>query len=274
VGRTPLLGADVSLQPTHRCTSCMIAAAMGPDFWHGLWKIIIADIILAGDNAVVIALAVRSLPERQQFWGRMFGAFGAVALRVLFVWIVTWLLKIPYLQVAGGLALVWIAYKLVRDQATPTDDVEVNAGASLWQAIWIIVVADVVMSFDNVMAISAASMDESGNTHMGLVIIGLLLSIPLVVFGSGLLSHLMKRFPVVIWLGAGLLGHVAAEMILNDNDVRAKLGNATAEMLEHRLPFLVGAVIAGLGWWLSWRESASRRAAAAARQAKAQELER
>jgi YjbE family integral membrane protein len=236
----------------------MIAAALGPDFWEGLWKIIIADIILAGDNAVVIALAVRSLPERQQFFGRMFGAFGAVVLRVLFVWIVTWLLKVPYLQVVGGAALIWIAYKLVRDQASPTEDVEVNAGASLWQAIWIIVVADVVMSFDNVMAISAASMDDSGRTHMGLVIIGLLLSIPLVIFGSGLLSHLMKRFPVLVWLGAGLLGHVAAEMILNDNDVRAALGVETAEMLEHRLPFLLGAIIAGIGWWLSWR-AASRR---------------
>src|SRR5678810_47991 len=145
----------------------MIAAALGPEFWAGLWKIIIADIILAGDNAVVIALAVRSLPQRQQFMGRMFGAFGAVLLRVLFVWIVTWLLKVPYLQVVGGLALVWIAYKLVRDQASPTEDPEVNAGASLWQAIWIIVVADVVMSFDNVMAISAASMEKKKNTQRG-----------------------------------------------------------------------------------------------------------
>jgi len=191
--------------------------------------------------------------------GRIFGAFGAVVLRVLFVWIVTWLLKVPYLQVVGGLALIGIAYKLVRDQASPTEGVEVKAGASLWQAIWIIVVADVVMSFDNVMAISAASMDESGHTHMGLVIIGLLLSIPLVIFGSGLLSHLMKRFPVLIWLGAGLLGHVAVEMILNDNDVRAALGVQTAEMLEHRLPFVVGAIIAGIGWWLSRRAAASRR---------------
>ena len=234
--------------------------AMGPDFWHGLWKIIIADIILAGDNAVVIALAVRSLPQRQQFMGRMFGAFGAVLLRVLFVWIVTWLLKVPYLQVVGGLALVWIAYKLVRDQASPTEDPEVNAGASLWQAIWIIVVADVVMSFDNVMAISAASMDEAGKTHMGLVIIGLALSIPLVVFGSGLLSLLMHRFPVVVWLGAGLLGHVAGEMIFNDNEIREMIGESTAEMLEHRVPFAMGAVIAMIGWWLSLRAQAARRA--------------
>jgi YjbE family integral membrane protein len=243
-------------------------AALSPEFWQGLWKIIIADIILAGDNAVVIALAVRALPERQQFWGRMFGAFGAVALRVFFVWIVTWLLKVPFLQVAGGLALVWIAYKLVRDQAGSSDDVEVHAGASLWHAIWIIVVADVVMSFDNVMAISAASMDSSGHTHMGLVLIGLLLSIPLVVFGSGLLTHLMKRLPMLVWLGAGLLGHVAGEMIFNDGKVRGALGETNAEMLEHRIPFLMGAMIAGLGWWLSWRNATALRAMDAARMKK------
>jgi YjbE family integral membrane protein len=230
-------------------------AAVSPEFWAGLWKIIIADIILAGDNAIVIALAVRSLPERQQFWGRMFGAFGAVALRVFFVWIVSWLLQVPYLQVVGGVALIWIAYKLVRDQAGEGSEVEVNAGASLWHAIWIIIVADVVMSFDNVMAISAASMDATGHTHMGLVMIGLALSIPLVVFGSGVLAHLMKRFPMLVWLGAGLLGHVATQMILNDHQVRAALGAHLVELLENRLPYLVGALIAGMGWWMSRRAS-------------------
>jgi predicted tellurium resistance membrane protein TerC len=118
------------------------------------------------------------------------------------------------------------------------------------------------------MAISAASMDSSGQTHMGLVVIGLLLSIPLVVFGSGLLSHLMQKFPILVWLGAGLLGHVAGEMILNDAKVRGALGETSAEMLEHRVPFLMGAMIAGLGWWLSWRNTTALRAADAARMKK------
>jgi YjbE family integral membrane protein len=214
-------------------------------FWTGLWQVIIADIILAGDNAVVIALAVRSLPARQQFWGRIGGAFGAVGLRVAFVWIISWLLKIPFLQLLGGLLLVWIAWKLVRQQPGEEEEGHVKEGATLWQAIWIIVVADVVMSFDNVMAIAGAS-----KGHMGLVIFGLLFSIPLVVLGSGILSDLMKRLPVLIWLGAGLLGHVAGHMMLADVRVHALLGVWT-HLLESTLPLTLGAIIAAMGWWFS-----------------------
>jgi YjbE family integral membrane protein len=214
-------------------------------FWTGLWQVIIADIVLAGDNAVVIALAVRSLPEKQQFWGRILGAFGAVALRVLFVWMVSWLLKIPFLQFAGGVMLVWIAWKLVRQPPGSDDAAHVREAATLWDAIWVIVVADVVMSFDNVMAIAGAS-----HGHMGLVIFGLLFSIPLVVLGSGLLSDLMKRMPWLVWLGAGLLGHVAGSMMLADTRIRTILG-PVAEMLDTRLPFFLAGIIAGLGWWFS-----------------------
>jgi YjbE family integral membrane protein len=226
-----------------------------PQFWSGLWKVIIADIVLAGDNAVVIALAVRSLPERQKFWGRIFGSFGAVALRVLFVWIITWLLAVPFLKLVGALLLVWIALKLVQPEHDGEAGAKVHEGNSLGQAIWIIVVADLVMSFDNVMAISAAS-----KGHMGLVIFGLLLSIPLVVFGSGLLSDLMKRYPIIIWLGAGLLGHVAGDMMLTDTRTRIFLGDL-APLLEHKLPIAMAMGIAALGWWLARKKMAKALAA-------------
>lgn len=225
-------------------------------FWNGLWQVIVADILLAGDNAVVIALAVRSLPERQQFWGRILGAAGAVVLRVAFVWVVSALLKVPFLQLTGGLLLVWIAWKLVREPAGGDDAGKVRAGATLGHAIWIIVLADVVMSFDNVMAIAGAS-----KGHMGLVIFGLVFSIPLVVLGSGLLSDLMRRMPLLIWLGAGLLGHVAGAMMLADPKVHAAL-EPWGHLLEHRAPIVLGAVITVLGWWFS-KEPPVRRTDAA-----------
>ena len=215
-------------------------------FWEGLWKVIVADIVLAGDNAVVIALAVRTLPARQQFWGRIFGAFGAVALRVLFVYLISSLLLVPFLRVVGGVLLIWIAVKLVQPKnIVVEDDDHVRAGTSLFEAIWIIVVADVVMSFDNVMAISGAS-----KGHLGLVIFGLLFSIPLVVIGSGLLSAIMRRFPWMIWLGSGLLGHVAGEMILADPRVRDWLG-PVAMRLDQFLPLAFGVSLVALGWFLA-----------------------
>jgi YjbE family integral membrane protein len=214
-------------------------------FWQGLGKIVGSDIILAGDNAVVIALAVRSLPGQQQFWGRIFGSLGAVGLRVLFVWLITWLLNVPFLKFVGGILLIWIAFKLLKQNADESDEEHVKEGNSFWHAIWIIVVADIVMSFDNVVAIAGAA-----HGHMGLVIFGLVFSIPLVIFGSGILSDLMKRFPALVWLGAGLLGHVAGDMILSDERVGGALGQSVA-LLEHRLPILLGAFIVGLGWWFS-----------------------
>ncbi len=224
---------------------CLMLLLADAQFWTSLWQVIIADIILAGDNAIVIALAVRSLPAKQQFWGRIFGAAGAVVLRVVFVWVVSWMLRIPYLQFVGGLMLVWIAWKLVREQGGGEEEGHVREAATLWHAIWIIVVADVVMSFDNVMAIAGAS-----KGHMGLVIFGLLFSIPLVVLGSGILSDLMKRLPMLIWLGAGLLGHVAGSMMLADVRIHAAI-EPWVHLLDHSVPIVLGAVIAAMGWWYS-----------------------
>jgi YjbE family integral membrane protein len=141
--------------------------------------------------------------------------------------------------------LIWIAVKLVQHKAVVAEDEPVRAGTSLWEAIWIIVVADVVMSFDNVMAIAGAS-----KGHMGLVIFGLLFSIPLVVLGSGLLATMMRRFPWMIWLGSGLLGHVAGEMMLADPRARAWFG-PFATRLDHFLPLALGVSLVALGWLLA-----------------------
>jgi YjbE family integral membrane protein len=213
-----------------------------PEFWKRWVRIVFIDLALAGDNAVVIALAVRSLPPREQFFGRVFGTAGAVGLRLIFVFLVSMLLRIPFLQLVCGLLLVWIAVKLVRPAHGGEENV--RPGATLREAIGVIILADVVMSLDNVVAISAAAQGD-----MKLVIFGLLLSIPLVVWGSGLLAGWMNRFPVIIWIGGGVLGFVAAELILKDAWVVAQLGIPVAHAAHHSVPYVLGIGIALLGWW-------------------------
>lgn len=210
------------------------------DFWKRWIRIVFIDLALAGDNAVVIALAVRSLPPREQFFGRIFGTGGAVGLRLVFVFLVTWLMQIPFLQLVCGLLLVWIAIKLVRPAQESEE--KVRSGATLKEAIGVIILADVVMSLDNVIAISAAAGGD-----LRLVVFGLLLSIPLVVWGSGVLAKMMNRFPVIIWLGGGVLGFVAAELIHKDKWVEATFGPALAASY-HIAPYVFGVVIALLGW--------------------------
>ena len=194
---------------------------MGLDFLLSVGKIVLLDLILAGDNAVVIALAVRTLPPRQQFQGRIWGTVGAVGLRLLFITIVSYLLGVPLLQVTGALLLMWIALKLVRQTGEGGGEGHVRQGTSLLEAIWIILVADVVMSLDNVIAIAGAAHGD-----MRLVIFGIALSIPIVVWASGLLASLMNRHPWIILLGAGVLGEVAGKMIVEDHWVVTRLGHA------------------------------------------------
>jgi YjbE family integral membrane protein len=212
-----------------------------PEFWARLASIVLIDLTLAGDNALVIALAVRALPKRQQLLGRIWGTAGAVVLRLAFIVVATWLLSIPLLQVVGGLLLVWIAVRLVRQDGA--GDAHVRHGTTLSQAIWIIMVADAVMSLDNVLAVAAAAQG-----HFVLVVFGIGLSLPLVVWGSGLLARLMNRFQWIIWLGGGILGYVAAEMMLRDDGLERWLGEPPA--WTHGLPILLGLFIAALGWWL------------------------
>jgi YjbE family integral membrane protein len=223
------------------------------EFFARLIGIIIIDLTLAGDNALVIALAVRTLPPRQQFLGRIWGTAGAVGLRLFFIFITTWLLQIPLLQAIGGLLLIWIAIKLVRQQGGGDEHGTVRQGSTLLEAIWIIIVADAVMSLDNVLAVAAAAHGD-----MTLVIFGIALSIPIVIWGSGLLATLMNRFGWIIWLGGGILGYVAVEMMLHDRMIVEWLGGETPGW-SRIAAILAGAIITALGWYFS--RAASRQAA-------------
>ena len=220
-----------------------------PEFWARLVSIVLIDLSRAGDNALVIALAVRSLPAREQWLGRAWGTAAAVTLRLLFIAIVSALLTIPLLQFVGGLLLLWIAVRLVRPGGA--GEGEVPHGASLRQAVWIIVVADVTMSLDNVLAVAAAAHGD-----MLLVGLGIGMSVPIVVWGSGLLAGLMNRYPWIIWAGGGLLGYVAGDMILEDPAVMGWLGE-TAQALEYPVPGSLAVVLAGVGWWLARRQHTS-----------------
>src|SRR2546425_1126956 len=193
---------------------------MDPEFWARVFGIIIIDLTLAGDNALVIALAVRTLPKRQQLLGRIWGTLGAVGLRLAFITIATFLLRIPLLQLAGGVALLWIAFKLVHKETGAEG--HVREGGSLREAVWIIIVADAIMSLDNVLAVAAAAHGD-----LRLVVFGIALSLPIVVWGSGLLATLMNRFVWVIWLGGGILGYVAGEMILKDHGLARWIDHST-----------------------------------------------
>src|SRR5574341_382883 len=203
---------------------------LDPAFWARWLSIVVIDLALAGDNAIVIALAVRTLPKRQQFLGRVWGSLGAVVLRILFIAIITYLLKIPLLQFAG----------------------RVRHGSSLWEAIWIIIVADVTMSLDNVLAVAGAA-----HGNLLLVVFGIGLSIPLVVWGSGILAHLMNRFEWLVWLGGGILGFVSGEMVIGDSRIKGWLGTM-AHVLHYPVPIALAIGIFALGWWVS--RTARRRA--------------
>jgi YjbE family integral membrane protein len=222
------------------------------EFWARWIAIVVLDLTLAGDNALVIALAVRNLPPRQQLQGRLWGTFGAVGLRLLFIFIITFLLRIPLLQAVGGAVLLWIAVKLLTQEGEAHG--EVKGGTTLLQAIWIIVVADVLMSLDNVLAVAAAAHGD-----FLLVVFGVGLSIPIVIWGSGLLARLMGRFGWIVDLGAGILGFVAGEMILKDEVLRRWIGPGTADALHWVLPIVLGVGVILLGRFLKSRRAATNR---------------
>jgi YjbE family integral membrane protein len=215
-------------------------------FWTSLVRIIWIDLLLAGDNAVVIALAVRTLPVKQQWWGRVWGTVGAVVLRLLFLLVVTFLLQVIFLKFVGGLVLVWIAVKLLRPQEAGHGSVRV--GSSLLEAVWIIMVADVTMSLDNVLAVAGAAAGD-----ILLLVFGIMISLPLVVFGSGIIGWMMGRWVWIVWLGGGILGYVAGEMMITDPAIHAWLGPA-AEVLHRPVPVVLFVARSALGWWLARRQ--------------------
>jgi YjbE family integral membrane protein len=202
------------------------------------FKIVLMDLLLAGDNALVIAMAVRSLPRHERRIGLIGGAGAAVVLRVLLTAVAARLLTVPYLQIAGGLLILWIAVKVLIDASTPPD--KAPAPSRFLQAIWYIVVADLTMSTDNVLAIAGAS---KGN--FWLIAFGLALSIPFIVFSSNLLSKLMDRFPALIYLGAGILGQVGGEMILTDPFVLRLWHPVDAARWGVEAALVVAVIVAG-----------------------------
>ena len=218
---------------------------MDSEFWGRLLSIVLIDLMLAGDNALVIALAVRTLPPRQRLWGRLFGTAGAVILRLLFITLATMLLRIPFLQLVGGILLIGIALKLVRPSGGGGEH-NVREGASLREAIWIIIAADAVMSLDNVLGVAGAAQGD-----LRLVVFGIALSLPLVVWGSGLLAALMNRLPWIIWVGGGVLGYVAGEMIVADAAVGRWVAGTPLGPVLAVLPYVLAAVLLALGWWWS-----------------------
>ncbi|WP_128925320.1 TerC family protein [Bradyrhizobium guangxiense] len=187
-----------------------------PTFWIAVGKIIWINILLSGDNALVIALACRGLSPRHRLWGMIFGAGAAVMLRIIFTGIVASLMELPYLKLVGGLALIVIAAKLLVPEHDDEDDVD--AAAHLWQAVQIVVVADIVMSLDNVIAVAAAA-----NGSVPLLILGLAISVPLIVAGAALIMALLEKLPVLVWAGAALLGWIAGEVIATDPGIAPKL---------------------------------------------------
>lgn len=221
-------------------------------FLLSLLQIVWIDIILSGDNAVVIALACRGLPPRLRRTGVILGALAAALLRIVFAVIVSWLLAVPLLKVAGGLILLHIAVKLVRGEEEEASAVAEQA--SLGRAIRTIVVADAVMSFDNVVAVAGAA-----KGHDELFVIGLALSVPLLVLGASLITRLVERFPALIWFGGGLLGWVAGEMIATDRLVREGLGEALTVPLQGALHYGLAAlgalVVVGIGALLRRRST-------------------
>jgi YjbE family integral membrane protein len=186
-----------------------------PAFWLAVGKIIWINVLLSGDNALVIAMACRGLAPRQRLWGMVIGAGIAVVLLIAFTGIVAKLMVLPYLKLVGGIALFVIAAKLLVPEEEGDD---VTAGTSLWHAIRIVVIADIVMSLDNVIAVAAAA-----NGQMSLLILGLTVSIPMIIAGAALIMMVLDRFPILIWLGATLLGWIAGDVIETDPAVHPLL---------------------------------------------------
>ena len=224
----------------------MLEEILTQAFWLGLAKIIGVNIVLSGDNAVVIALAARSLPPRQQKLAILYGAGAAVILRIILTIFAVALLSLPWLKIIGGLLLFWIGIKLL----VPEDgDDDIAASEHLLTAIKTILIADLVMSLDNVIAVAAAA----GGSVM-LLVLGLAISIPLVIFGATLLVKAMERYPVIITIGAGLIGYVAGEMAWEDHGIAAWTA-PFPESMKYVCALAGAAVVIAVGQWLARRQA-------------------
>jgi YjbE family integral membrane protein len=229
--------------------------AMDNQFWVGLLEIIGVNIVLSGDNAVVIALAARSLPQHQQRSAIILGSAAAIVLRIVLTTVAATVLALPYLKLAGSLLLLWIGVQLMMPGEEDDGSVQ-HAAAHLAAAVRTILVADLVMSLDNVIAVAAAA-----HGKLILLILGLAISIPLIVFGSTVLLKLMDRYPVVIKLGAGLLGYVAGEMLITEPVLEAY---EQGQIVQVAIPLVGAFVVLAIGTWASAKVAARRARTASA----------
>ena len=222
-------------------------------WWSALAAIILIDLVLAGDNAIVIALAARNLPSHLQRKAILWGTVGAIVVRSAMTLGVVWLLKIPGLMLVGGLGLLWIAYKLLTD--TDGDGHEEAGATTFWGAMKTIVIADALMGIDNVLGVAGASKGA-----FDLVVLGLLISIPIVIFGSTLVLKLVERFPIIIQLGAAVLAYTAAHMVTNEALLDAYLDGDDMVHKAIRAAIYVSAIVGVLGLgWLATRKRAKER---------------
>ncbi|MNH79014.1 Integral membrane protein TerC family protein [compost metagenome] len=219
---------------------------MSLDFWSILLSIILIDLVLAGDNAIVIGLAARNVPKKDQKKVILWGTVGAILVRVIMTVLVVQLLAIPGLRLAGGLALLWIAYKLIVDDKGH----DIKAGNKVWAAIRTIIIADTMMGLDNVLAVAGAA---HGDNLM--VIIGLAISVPIMVWGSTVILKLTERFPIVITLGAAVLAWTAAKMLVDEPLISAWFVNGA---VKYGFEIVVIAIVVGLGTWVKRRYERQR----------------
>ncbi|MDP4301140.1 TerC family protein [Leptothrix discophora] len=231
---------------------------LSPEFWLAVGQIIMIDILLGGDNAVVIALACRKLPDAQRQAGILWGTVGAIVLRVVLIFFALTLLQLPFLKLVGGALLLWIGIKLL----APEDDDEhdgIQASDKLWAAVKTVIVADFVMSLDNVIAIAGAAESTGGDHRMPLVIFGLLVSIPIIVWGSQMVIKLMDRFPLIITVGGMLLGWIAGTMAVTDPAVGRWItaGVEVSSTVRYGAGVVGALLVLAVGRWLASRKSAA-----------------
>jgi len=221
-----------------------------PQFWLAGLEIIIINILLSGDNAVVIALACRNLPPRQRRVGIFWGVIGAVVLRIILTFFAVSLLRLPYLQLVGAALLLYIGIQLIAEEEEDGEQ-EVKAHDRLLGAVRTVIVADLVMSLDNVIGVAGAAKGS-----LALLIFGLVVSIPLVVVGSQLIMKLIERFPILVIAGGGLLGYIAGEIAIEDTAVKPWI-DANLAQLHYIAPIAGIVIVVGVGWWLTRRRKAA-----------------
>jgi YjbE family integral membrane protein len=232
----------------------MFESAANPDIWAALFKIAVINIVLSGDNAVVIALACRSLEPKQQRSAFLVGTGGIVVLMTALTAFAALLMTIPYIQIVGSFLLLWIGVKLLIPES---GDGDIKDSRNFWEAVKTIIIADIVMSLDNVLGMAGAA-----KGHLGLLIVGLVITMPLILFGSAMLMKLMERFPSLVTIGAGLLGYVAGEMAVGDLAVKDYV-ETHAHVLDYIAPITCALFVVITGKWLGLRAERAASASAA-----------